>query len=640
MPSKKRLNFIPMLIAIAGVSLCNEAKAATFNVSTSAQLQNALTTAQSNHQNDLINIAAGTYLIPSGNSFAYVPVANETFSLVIQGSGTGTTTLNGNNLNRIMLVKTTQVTNDLNADITIKDIHFQNGNRTGLYNGNDTGEGAGLWVETKQASVNIEDCAFIANHVDLHEIISGNETHIGTAGGALLVSSEHGNIRLYGSYFEDNSVYGYGGGAALFASGGIVNGVVVRVDVGENYFGSNLADEGYGGGLDISAPQGYVLVRENVFENDAALQGGEIHIYEVNVDGAGAVLMNNVFSNNSAQQHGGAVRSDVSSYFEVVNNTFYQNQVPNNGGAILSVPSSTISLYNNIFFQNGAGQNGNDIFLIDGAGNPITIEYNLISEIYSTCYNTPGCVPQIHQNYNINGNPLFVNAVGGDFHLQGNSPCINQGAFGVSLPDRDFEGDLRVIGDRPDIGADEFAGTPAPICGNGILEAGEGCDDGNGLNTDACLNTCVIATCGDGFVRSGTEQCDDHNTTNGDGCSSTCTIEVSAGKLSFSANSYSVNEAAGNATITINRSNGSNGVVNVTLGLSNGTAQKNKDYGNPASLTVSFTNGQTQKIVSVPIINDNKHEQNETFNVTLTNPTGGASLMAPSSSIVTIVDND
>lgn len=69
------------------------------------------------------------------------------------------------------------------------------------------------------------------------------------------------------------------------------------------------------------------------------------------------------------------------------------------------------------------------------------------------------------------------------------------------------------------------------VCGNGFLETfgGEGCDDGNSDNTDACLDTCVAASCGDGFVRSGVEQCDDGNATSGDGCSSACETEASGG---------------------------------------------------------------------------------------------------------------
>src|SRR6185503_11106889 len=65
-----------------------------------------------------------------------------------------------------------------------------------------------------------------------------------------------------------------------------------------------------------------------------------------------------------------------------------------------------------------------------------------------------------------------------------------------------------------------------PDCGNGIPEAGEQCDDGNASNTDACLNSCVTATCGDGFTRAGVEQCDDANAANTDACLTPCITET------------------------------------------------------------------------------------------------------------------
>jgi cysteine-rich repeat protein len=33
---------------------------------------------------------------------------------------------------------------------------------------------------------------------------------------------------------------------------------------------------------------------------------------------------------------------------------------------------------------------------------------------------------------------------------------------------------------------------PAPVCGNGIKETGEQCDDGNQIDTDACRNNCTL----------------------------------------------------------------------------------------------------------------------------------------------------
>ena len=69
---------------------------------------------------------------------------------------------------------------------------------------------------------------------------------------------------------------------------------------------------------------------------------------------------------------------------------------------------------------------------------------------------------------------------------------------------------------------------PSPVCGNGVLESGEQCDDGNTFSYDGCSSSCQVETpvCGNGHVESG-EQCDDGNTFSGDGCSSTCTIESS-----------------------------------------------------------------------------------------------------------------
>lgn len=94
--------------------------------------------------------------------------------------------------------------------------------------------------------------------------------------------------------------------------------------------------------------------------------------------------------------------------------------------------------------------------------------------------------------------------------------------------------------------------TVSPVCGNGIVEGLEECDDGNNSNTDSCTNECRNARCGDGFVQASLgEECDDENGTNADGCSSDCKIEgISMScppgevdvQLFFQADAYSYNE--------------------------------------------------------------------------------------------------
>ena len=89
-----------------------------------------------------------------------------------------------------------------------------------------------------------------------------------------------------------------------------------------------------------------------------------------------------------------------------------------------------------------------------------------------------GDEPGFDGNGNIDADPLFVDpaiadfeAEGGDFHLLAESPAINAGAV-VSGLMRDFDGDLRVCGARPEIGADENCAVQT------LFRRGDGTADG------------------------------------------------------------------------------------------------------------------------------------------------------------------
>src|SRR5205085_2061200 len=70
------------------------------------------------------------------------------------------------------------------------------------------------------------------------------------------------------------------------------------------------------------------------------------------------------------------------------------------------------------------------------------------------------------------------------------------------------------------------------VCGNGVVEIGEQCDDGNTADCDGCSAGCRVERCGDGVVQCG-EQCDDgpNNGTPGDACTATCTQAPPAGRI-------------------------------------------------------------------------------------------------------------
>ena len=75
---------------------------------------------------------------------------------------------------------------------------------------------------------------------------------------------------------------------------------------------------------------------------------------------------------------------------------------------------------------------------------------------YSDFYNNG--FPMLSGVGNLSNNPLFTNALSGDYHLQASSPCIDAGTS-QSAPFIDFEGLNRPFGNGWDIGAYEYSNT-------------------------------------------------------------------------------------------------------------------------------------------------------------------------------------
>jgi urease beta subunit len=115
--------------------------------------------------------------------------------------------------------------------------------------------------------------------------------------------------------------------------------------------------------------------------------------------------------------------------------------------------------------------------------------------------------------------------------------------------------------------------------------------------------------------------------------------EPSAGELSLSSATYTVNEDDGTITITVIRSGGSNGAVSVDYATSDGSAKEGSDY-TSTSGTLNWEAGDTSpKTFTIAITDDFDIENPETFNITLSNATGGATI-GTDESVVTITDND
>ena len=115
--------------------------------------------------------------------------------------------------------------------------------------------------------------------------------------------------------------------------------------------------------------------------------------------------------------------------------------------------------------------------------------------------------------------------------------------------------------------------------------------------------------------------------------------QTRAGSLQFQQGGISVEETVGSLLATVTRSGGSDGVVSVQYATANISAAARQDY-QPVSGELVFGDGVVSRNIQLDIIDDASPEATETFQLSLSNPGGGASLGNPASFVVSIAAND
>jgi len=124
---------------------------------------------------------------------------------------------------------------------------------------------------------------------------------------------------------------------------------------------------------------------------------------------------------------------------------------------------------------------------------------------------------------------------------------------------------------------------------------------------------------------------------------STATVTITSDdviEIVLSAGTYSANEGDGTATITAWRIGATNGAVTADYATADGTAVAGSDY-TTATGILTWIDGDTDpKTFPVPILDDAAVELDETVLLSLSNPTGGATIGTTSTAELTIEDND
>ncbi len=115
--------------------------------------------------------------------------------------------------------------------------------------------------------------------------------------------------------------------------------------------------------------------------------------------------------------------------------------------------------------------------------------------------------------------------------------------------------------------------------------------------------------------------------------------EIAEGRFRLSASEYEVTEGNVDFVVTVQRVNGSSGIVSVNYRTTGGTAQAGVDY-ESVNGTLAFADGENINRFVVPIFDDAVWEENETILLQLENPTGGATMSSPTNAVLTLLDNE
>ncbi|MEH1924481.1 beta strand repeat-containing protein [Nostoc sp.] len=484
-----------------------------------------------------------------------------------------------------------------------------------------------------------------------------------------------------GSTVSNNSVSG------TVPSGGGINNAGTLTVIDSTISNNNGAT--FGGGIYNSKT--LTLINTTVSGNTANTGGG----INNNFSNASAALVNTTVSGNSASLGGAGGVSNDGGIINLLNSTVTNNTFSGILGYAggVSNRSGTVNLKNTIVAGNLSldgrlqlypdlsgtfnGNNNNLIGSLTGASGTIGTGTDIINP-------NPGLGPL--QN---NGGLTLTHAL-----LTG-SPAINAGNNNlIPVDTQDLDGDgntsepipyderglARVVGGKVDIGAFEVQAAALPtlsINNISVTEGNTGTTNATFTVTLSAASTSAVTVnyaTANGTAIAGSDYTATTGTLtfNPGNTSKTLTVAVTGDtifepnetffvNLSNATNStiadnqglgtilnddanlptLSINDITvvegqtPQAVLTVTLSSASSQAVTVNYATTPGTATANTDY-TSRNGTLTFAANTTTATITVPILNDNLNEANETFNVNLSSPTNAA--LQKASGTVTITD--
>ena len=372
------------------------ASAATFCINDATKLREALSTAASNGQADVIQLERGVYR----GGFVYESDADSGTegSVKLQGGfgvGCGSrivsssnTVLDGRSRSRVL-----GLFGHHGEDFAIEGLSVKNGYARG--------PGGGVYVST--------DAEFLMAHTTVYENVARNGEQAGVGGG-LYVKATVVEISSH-SRVTNNRADGDGGG--LYVDARILSitdsrilennsardggGLRVKTDdlvLEDNYLFDNHAT-GRGGGAHVDGdPDVYqiALTRNWIIRNVAGAEGGGINVFGVGADGA--FRKNHILSNRASMggglyvdghlsagnDEGSYSADDRSSHVVLADNRIEGNQASAHGGGAVLREALSTTLTGNLIVLNKAGAHGGGVFFFS-IGDVLAVSNTIVRNV-------------------------------------------------------------------------------------------------------------------------------------------------------------------------------------------------------------------------------------------------------------------
>jgi hypothetical protein len=203
--------------------------------------------------------------------------------------------------------------------------------------------------------------------------------------------------------------------------------------------------------------QGSAFMRSSVVNcsitasSNISLGSGVLSIFNWDDSASDRTIANTLIADNAANGIYSQNTEDTFAHWRIINATLTHNRNGGDGDYGYGIEAFTLDngkltthIYNSIVW-------GNEKEALNISRNmTFNVDHSDIGDVSATF----GAVYNAGEG-NIDADPLFVNAAGGDFHVTEGSPVIDRGTL-LGTPNRDMEGRLRPSGTEPDMGAYEY----------------------------------------------------------------------------------------------------------------------------------------------------------------------------------------